>query len=1075
MAQYSADIRVGITGKRDLDTLEKQLNRVNKSLNQINKGLKGQTLKINTKAATRSINALDKRLQKLNRTVKVNANITEKRRGGGGGGGGGGPALAINVTSAQVAAAKKTQRIAEALTNEEQKQLDLGKERNRQIQRLKDGFDSILEQRQKITKLAEQQRKLENAADNPKTGKNRVAAGMFGAGTNQAEGLKMVNSELGKARQNLDVLDSVQNDITKRVVDSSRAYGKFNANIKKGVELSEEQAAATAKQAKFMKSFATGAMAGGGIAASSALSGVPVLGGAATGALAGFFTGGGPAGAAGGAIAGGIADATTQLAGFGAQATKTATQITRLNKSLELAAGGDYAESLRVIRRVVDSFNTPLTDATEQFTKLFASAQGSGLELEELETLFVGLSAANKAFAGDTQDLNGILRAFTQIISKGTVQSEELKGQVGERLPGAFAMAAESLNMTTAELQKALEDGEVSSAEFVRKFGQYMLQFEEKAKTIADSPFEAGARLKNAMTDLENAVGGDLADLGADFQDLATIIVRDLIPVAEELISLAKAAKLALDPFVELGSKIGGAMSEAGVGFDDFVEQMLLGAPIIREVYLALKALKEIQDAFKPKQTAGLPSNYKQTELAAFAQAEKWRESQKPDPVDVGKAPEMQRELELAKEINKIEMSTLGISNDRSEILEVIKGIHIAELEYQSELKEIAASSLLDEEKKVAVLQAEEELTSKLIQLKKNELQIQRQKKVEEETRSLEQRVDLSNAYYNAELKIVDLDIQRAQNRNDIAKVYDLELKKAKLIYNQTILQIQAELENVAIKYRSVRLETQQLKTSLLLKQSKEGLNELDREAWRSQVETYQIARKNLEVQAAVADQQLRGANAVYMASTESSKYAYNQARVADEAERTAAAQQRAAVAMRAANRIVNSGGGGSGSGPDDTWLIEGKRYTFQGSKSSTTGGATIINKSHPFASTAPSHLYGASKPEGYAEGGFVTRPTNAMIGEAGEPEYVLPESKLDSAISRYARGTRGPAVVEGGGRKNSGGSSGGSVVNVNTGPVMRMNNKDYVTVSDMNNALGTVMSAMGGSGGNYGGSARVG
>ena len=81
-------------------------------------------------------------------------------------------------------------------------------------------------------------------------------------------------------------------------------------------------------------------------------------------------------------------------------------------------------------------------------------------------------------------------------------------------MPGAFALAAESLGKATAELQKALENGEVSSAEFVRKFGQYMLQFEDKAKIIGDSPVEAGARLQKAITDLENEVGRDLAELG---------------------------------------------------------------------------------------------------------------------------------------------------------------------------------------------------------------------------------------------------------------------------------------------------------------------------------------------------------------------------------------------------------------------------------------------------------------------------------------------------------------------------------------------------------------------------------
>ena len=80
MATYNADIRVGITGKTQLNALERQLGRINKDLNQINKSLKAQTLTINTKGAFRALDQLDRKINKLNRTINVNANINERRR-----------------------------------------------------------------------------------------------------------------------------------------------------------------------------------------------------------------------------------------------------------------------------------------------------------------------------------------------------------------------------------------------------------------------------------------------------------------------------------------------------------------------------------------------------------------------------------------------------------------------------------------------------------------------------------------------------------------------------------------------------------------------------------------------------------------------------------------------------------------------------------------------------------------------------------------------------------------------------------------------------------------------------------
>jgi tape measure domain-containing protein len=85
----------------------------------------------------------------------------------------------------------------------------------------------------------------------------------------------------------------------------------------------------------------------------------------------------------------------------------------------------------------------------------------------------------------------------------------------------------------------------------------------------------------------------------------------------------------------------------------------------------------------------------------------------------------------------------------------------------------------------------------------------------------------------------------------------------------------------------------------------------------------------------------------------------------------------------------------------------------------------------------------------GYAEGGFVTGPTQALIGEGGEPEYVIPQSKMASAMARYSRGARGEAVIPGSGGSEAATGGGAAVA---TAPidvrytVERINSVDYVT-----------------------------
>jgi hypothetical protein len=84
-----------------------------------------------------------------------------------------------------------------------------------------------------------------------------------------------------------------------------------------------------------------------------------------------------------------------------------------------------------------------------------------------------------------------------------------------------------------------------------------------------------------------------------------------------------------------------------------------------------------------------------------------------------------------------------------------------------------------------------------------------------------------------------------------------------------------------------------------------------------------------------------------------------------------------------------------------------------------------------------------------FAQGGVVDRPTLAMVGEGGEREYVVPESKMAAASSNYLAGARGGAVLAGAA------SVGGTpTINITTGPVMEFDGQRYVTVADMERAM---------------------
>ena len=95
-----------------------------------------------------------------------------------------------------------------------------------------------------------------------------------------------------------------------------------------------------------------------------------------------------------------------------------------------------------------------------------------------------------------------------------------------------------------------------------------------------------------------------------------------------------------------------------------------------------------------------------------------------------------------------------------------------------------------------------------------------------------------------------------------------------------------------------------------------------------------------------------------------------------------------------------------------------------------------------------------------FAQGGTVSRPTLAMVGEGGEREYIVPESKMAAASARFLSGQRGASVIPSSG--SSGGTQGGGsapVVNITTGPVMQMDGQNYVSIQEYQRGLRQVAS----------------
>ena len=242
----------------------------------------------------------------------------------------------------------------------------------------------------------------------------------------------------------------------------------------------------------------------------------------------------GPGGVAAGAAIGATVGSARQALG-GTASYAAGLQKQRLALKLVTKDAGEYERALKFISTTSRELAIPQDILTRQFTKLSASVIGAGGDVKDAETAFIGVASGIRGTGGSLQDLDSALTATSQVFSKGKVSAEELRQQIGERLPGAFTLFASSLEMTPAELDKALEDGRVSLQDFQTFAVRLFKEFGASAKIIADSPAAAGDRLTTAMTNLSNSVGTLLQPIGAAFQTTFADIANAISKAADRL------------------------------------------------------------------------------------------------------------------------------------------------------------------------------------------------------------------------------------------------------------------------------------------------------------------------------------------------------------------------------------------------------------------------------------------------------------------------------------------------------------------------------------------------------------
>jgi len=185
----------------------------------------------------------------------------------------------------------------------------------------------------------------------------------------------------------------------------------------------------------------------------------------------------------------------------------SALKLDAINSALTAVLGSSEAAAAQFqqLSKFADQYGLNLIAVGEAYKNFAAAAVSANVPLEQTNYIFESVAKAASVLKLSNDDLKGSLNALSQMISKGTVSAEELRGQLGERLPGAFNLAAKAMGVTTAELGKMLENGEIMAGDLLPKLALELNKtFGDKIVGDVDSLQASTNRLSNTFTNAIN-------------------------------------------------------------------------------------------------------------------------------------------------------------------------------------------------------------------------------------------------------------------------------------------------------------------------------------------------------------------------------------------------------------------------------------------------------------------------------------------------------------------------------------------------------------------------------------------
>ena len=768
-------------------------------------------------------------------------------------------------------------------------------------------------------------------------------------------------------------------------------------------------------------------------------------------------------------------------------------------------------EAKKLNKTFVDS-QGKLRNASGQFVKMSKTAGTARQSFKLLGTTFSTYLAPLVAFGTAVKGVTDSLAVFSQRQKDTAALANGIKGMTTD---GKAALA--SLKASADELGKATlfdEEDFTKGFKLLTSFKTIgVSSYEEVAGTAADMAQVLDQDVNSVLLQVAKALEAPEVGLTA-LQRSGTRFTEAQKKQVKAMVAANKTAEAQAFILEELQRQYGGAAGEAAKGFAGAMDTLgeetrdameALGefvAPAITAGIKAItKGIKAVSNFFQKLASAVLPKAQKAFEPILKVMRNIF------EKIDLNKVANILGNLLVIgaqaffDALSQITPVLAKIAEGMFFLLEnspfgfMVKGImkvaeHLGLTQpLVNELEEGANGAARGFQDIAPAVDATVEAQKRKIESLRTSVGLVEKEKqaVEAQEQAYQNSVAITDSRLNAEREINTLNIQQLQNAYKNAEtakerlriagqIFKAELEGARIAYEQTLNRIEAEKQALEFRRQAAIVELDIIKAKGELAAAEAGsaekaqlILEKTRNLVEAQRQNIQVINGQIKAQGKIAENQKLAARAVLTQKENQAKVQYEQTLINDELVKgkteaqklgnkileshghsdrlkTSTGQVSTNASNAAGNFIRVATNADAAANAIARAAREQREFNAARAQSSSGGGG-----GQPVQQAAGGYNLGSFK--AFARGGVVKGPTLGLIGEGGEPEYIIPQSKAAGFAANFLSGKRGasaiPGFAEGGVAVPSTAS-----VNIQTGPVTQMDGQNFVTTADLGAAV---------------------